>query len=272
MSHTPINGVSRAYARYSSIIVAAVLLLAALSTSSHALAATTQTRFHNQAALPNSWSCGNPSSGHCYGQQFWGGANGADTRISLDARLRGSAPNDGYYFATTEMWLATSNLAYWVEAGVISEWAVGGTTNPFYFWADNRPNGGGFAFHFLAYQCGCGGTTLTRITRNGSSSWNVLLRDANNTSYTGTSTSNNISIGNIIIGGELYNNDQTAYEPNIYYTNNRWWDGSNFNYQTNDGVGTNIEYPMRANWYNNQDPLHNSTGGVWYTCIIGSGC
>ena len=270
MSHTPINGVSRAHARCSSIIVAAVLFFAVLFPSSHALAATTQTRFHNQATLPNSWSCGNPTSGHCYGAQFWGGANGADTRISIDSRLKGSAPQDGYYFASTEMWL--SSPTYWVEAGIISQWAVAYSTFPFYFWADNRPNGGGFSFHYLAFECTCGGTALTRITRNGSSSWNVLIQD-NNSSYTGTSTSNNFSVKYIQLGGELYNNDQTAYEPNIYYTNNRWQGSNgNFNYQGNDGVGTNIGYPMQANWYNGQDPLHNSTGGVWYTCIIGSGC
>ncbi len=269
----PLSMVYRAHARCSSIIVAALLFFAVLFPSSHALAATTQNRFHNQAALPNSWSCGTPDSGHCYGRQFWGGANGADTRISLDTRLRGGVANDGYYFATTEMWLTsiTTSTTYWVEAGVISQWASAYTTFPFYFWADNRPNYG-FSFHFLAFECTCNGSNaLTRITRNGTSTWNVLIQDSSS-SYTGTSTSNNFTVYYIKLGGELYNNDQTAYEPNIYYTNNRWWDGSNFYYQGNDGVGTNSQYPMQANWYNGQDPINNSTGGVWYTCIIGSGC
>lgn len=257
-----------------SIIAAVVLLFTLLFSSPQVFAATTQSQIHTNANLPLAWSCGNPNSGHCYGVQLWGGANGADTRISLNSYLNGGATSNDYYnqsFVTTEMWLVTTNSTYWVEAGIISEYWYTNSVRPFYFWADNRPNGGGFSFHYFA-TAQSSGNALVRITRNGSSNWNVLVQDSHN-SFTNTSTSNNISIANIEVGTELYNNFQTANEPNIYYTNNRWVNGSGqFIYQGNDGVGTIIRYPVRAGWYNGQDPLHNSTGGVWYSCIPGYGC
>lgn len=147
-----------------------------------------------------------------------------------------------------------------------------GTTYPFYFWADNRPNGGGFAFHSLASIPSDSESPLFRISRADSSDWNVLIRD-NFNSYTGVSTSNNITIANIELGNELHNNFQTANEPQIFYTNNRWLDSNgNFEYQGNDGVGTTIISPVQAGWFNGEDPPHNTTGGVWFSCIPGFGC
>ena len=258
-----------------SVMVAIVFLLTLLFTPLQVFAATMQKQGHEKMILPLNWSCGDPNTGHCYGAQYWGGANGADTRISLNNSLNGGGSSNDLYnysFVTTEMWLDSTNYTYWVEGGIISEYAYTQETFPFYFWADNRPNGGGFSFHYLAREAYSSGTLLTRITRSGSSSWNVLLQDGQN-SFTGLSTANNISIQAIQIGTELHNNYQTAYEPNIYYTNNRWLNSSgNFQYQTNDGIRTNIMYPIKAGWFQNQDPLHSSTGGVWYTCIPGYGC
>lgn len=263
-----------------SIIAAIIFLLALLSSSPQAFAATTQSQFHNKASLPLSWNCGDPNNGHCYGIHFWGGANGADTRISLNTSLNGgSTYNDlaSYSFVTTEMWLQTAatgannSNAYWVEAGIISEYAYTSSAFPFYFWADKRPNGGGFAFHYLS-NIAYSGNALVRITRSGSSNWNVLIQDSNG-SLTGVSTANNFSVANIVVGTELHNDYQTAHEPNIYYTNNRWENNSGqFVYQGNDGTGANVISPVRADWYNGQDPPHSSTGGVWYSCILGYGC
>lgn len=260
-----------------SIIAAAIFLLTLLFSSPQVFAATAQNQTHQKALLPLSWSCGNPNSGHCYGTQFWGGANGADTRISSNPALSGGGTSNdiaAYSFVTTEMWLETTSASYWVEAGIISEIYLTGSTFPNYFWADQRPNGGGFSFHYLGNESP-NDSVLVRITRSGSSTWNVLIRDSLGT-WSGsccTSTNNNFAVGYIMLGTELYNNFQTAFEPNIYYSNNRW-QGSNgsFNYQGNDGVGTSIRSPVRAGWYNGQDPLHNSTGGVWYSCIPGYGC
>lgn len=234
-----------------------------------------QKQDHQKVMLPLSWSCGDPNTGHCYGEQFWGGANGADTRISLNVHLNGGGSSNDFYnfsFVTTEMWLNSSNYKYWVEGGIISQIEFTGETFPFYFWADSRPNGGGFSFHYLGRETYSPGTALVRITRSGSSDWNFLLNDGQ-IAFTGLSTINNFSVQNIQLGTELHNNYQTAYKPNIYYTNNRWLNsGGGFQYQTNDGLFTNINYPVAAGWYNGQDPISNHTGGVWYSCIPGHGC
>ncbi len=256
------------------IIAAATLLSLLLCSSPQVFAATTQSQGSQKVAHPFGWSCGDPNNGHCYGTQYWGGANGADTQISLNTSLNGGGgPNDnaGESFVTTELWLNSPNYTYWVEAGVISQLRLTGDVFPSYFWADNRPNGGGFSFHYLTREA-YSGNVLVRITRSGSSNWNVLLRD-NLGSLTGTSTYNNISIDTIDIGTELHNNYQTAYEPNTYYSNNRWLGGNgSFNYQGNDGVSRHLIYPVQADWYNGQDPIHSSTGGVWYSCILSHGC
>ena len=270
----------RTLSRYS-IIGFAVFLFTLLSSPTATFAATTQNQSHNKATLPLSWNCGDPYSGHCYGIQFWGGANGADTRISLNVHLNGGTTSNDLSsrsFVNTEMWLQTSATgygtpgAYWVEAGVESSYYYTNSALPFYFWADQRPNGGGYSSHYLAGSLNSG-NALFRITRSGSSNWNVLVQD-NNSSFTGVSTANNFSVANIVVGTELHNNYQTAYEPNIYYTSNRWENSNGqFVYQGNDGTSPpTVNPPVFANWYNGQDPPHSSTGGVWYTCIPGHGC
>lgn len=218
-------------------------------------------------AIPQiSYNCvNNPQSqsGHCYGVQSWGGANGADTRITLHAISGG---ND---FVNNEMWLQTSGATYWVEAGVKSDYSFFPADSSVFFWADNRP-GGGYSEHYsvtLTSGDYSKPNTLTRITRSGTSNWNVSVNDGY-TSLTGTSTNNNITIGNINIGEVSGNANASA--PVNHFTNNRWLNGSNFQYQNNDGVGTKIISPVSAGW--TTDPLHSSTGGDWHTCITGSGC
>ena len=219
-----------------------------------------------RAVPQNSYNCvTNPKdkSGHCYGTQWWGGANGADTRITLHSTSGGNG------FVNNEMWL--SNLTYWVEAGVKSDTRFNPPDSSVFFWADNRPNGGGYAEHYSIILTGGDWSkpnTLTRITRSGTSNWNVSVNDGY-TSLTGTSTNNNISISYIMIGMEVYGNANAAAPVN-HFTDNRWLNGSNFQYQGNDGVNTEVYLPVSAGW--TTDPLHSSTGGDWYTCIPGSGC
>jgi hypothetical protein len=248
---------------FNGLIATVGFLCIMLFTPAQVFAATSVNSQHSHAAA---WSCGNPNTGHCYGTTFWGGANGADTRITLNPSLNGGGTNNDRIndsFVTNEMWLESSGATYWVEAGVISEYSYAGTTYPFYFWADNRPSGGGFSFHYITSEASSG-NALVRITRSGTSNWNVLVRDS--TSYTGTSTVNNISIANIMLGAELHNNYQTAYDPGTDYTNNRWLGSNgNFNYQPNDGTGTKINSPVTAYW--NTYPTSSSTGGDWYTYI-----
>lgn len=245
--------------KYGSAFILALLLIALAPLLSYAIHSV-------QAASQNSYNCETNShsgSGHCYGVQFWGGANGADTRITLHAISGGNG------FANNELWLITSGATYWVEAGVKSNYDFFPADSSVFFWADNRP-GGGYAEHYSTTLTGgdySKPNTLTRITRSGSSNWNVSVNDGY-TSLTGTSTNNNITIGDIEMGMEVYGNANAAAPVN-HFTNNRWWNG-NFNYQTNDGVGTSVFSPVSAGW--TTEPIYSSTGGDWYTCIPGSGC
>lgn len=169
------------------------------------------------------------------------------------------------------MWLG--NGTYWVEGGIISEYWETNSTYPFYFWADNRPNGGGFSFHYVV-SASSQGTLLVRLVRIDTNDLSVLLQDSGY-SFTGTSTYNPFSNPYIDVGTELYNNYGTAHEPNIYFTNNRWLSSGTWHYQGNDGIWQNIISPVYAWWYydsHEEDPVHNSTGGIWYSCIAGAGC
>lgn len=222
---------------------------------------------HVHAATQISYSCGDLSSGHCYGVKFWGGANGADTRITLHPTNGG---NDG--FVNTEMWLQSSDTSYWVEAGIRSCSCFNVVDGSMFFWADSRPNGGGYHEHFSNYLYSTDWSqpnALVRITRSGTSSWNVSVND-NVTLLTGTSADNNITIGYIEVGMELAGTSG-AYAPLNYFTNNRWMDNSGyFHYQTNDGTGQSQNGPIFSGWAT--APTSSSTGGSWYACIGGSGC
>jgi hypothetical protein len=179
-----------------SIIATATLLFTLLFSSPRVFATTTQAQHQNRPAL--SYNCvSNPStgSGHCYGSEEWGGADGADSRITLDSSLSGAIGGNLFTqgFVNTEMWLTTSDYNYWVEVGVKSEPADNGTNQPFVFWADSRP-GGGYSEHWGNYLNSTDyayGNVLVRITRSGTSNWNVLAQGAS-TTLTGTSTANNI--------------------------------------------------------------------------------
>jgi hypothetical protein len=219
-----------------------------------------------RAATQISYNCGDPSADvHCYGQVTWGGANGADTRITLHRM------NGGNGFVTTEMWLGTSDTAYWVEAGIASDASFRVSDATAFFWADNRPNGGGYHNHYSSFLSSSDWSqpnALVRITRSGSSSWNLSVTD-NVTSLTGTSTNNNITIGIINIGTELAGTSG-ASEPTNHFIDNRWLNSSgNFQYQTVNGSRKDNS-PLSSNW--TTPPSSSSTGGNFYTCIAGSGC
>lgn len=78
-----------------------------------------------------------------------------------------------------EIWDDTESLDYCVEVGVIDGLDYYcNTHNQGWFWADSRPNGGGFAQHFPGSQVTLGTSLPVQIQRNGSSSWNVYGGDS----------------------------------------------------------------------------------------------
>jgi hypothetical protein len=128
------------------------------------------------------------TSSHCYGEVEWySSAQVYGTNQGLDVRCLGPmGASTSSNFVTEEMWLLTNNSsgAYWVELGMAYGAPQGSTR--YFFWADNRPNGGGYHEHDLSIAANFNTTYDDYITWVGNNSWQVR-RDG---TTLGTSTSN----------------------------------------------------------------------------------
>ena len=128
------------------------------------------------------------TSSHCYGEvEYYSSGAIFGLNQGLDVRCLGpmGAPTSSN-FVTEEMWLATNNGSgnYWVETGMAYGAPQGSTR--YWFWADNRPNGGGYHEHDLSISTAFGTIYDDYITWVGNNSWQV--RRGNTT--LGTSTHN----------------------------------------------------------------------------------
>jgi hypothetical protein len=96
-------------------------------------------------------------------------------------------PNDGTDFVTIELWDVLndgiSGAQYWTEVGVVS--GLGYYHN--WFWADNRPNGGGYHAHVQSSEA-TGGPLPVETTYVGNNQWDIY--GGNSFTQIGTSTSN----------------------------------------------------------------------------------
>lgn len=132
---------------------------------------------------------------------------------------------------THEMWYETyQSGAYWVEVGVQSGQPSGLCFENILFWADNRPNGGGYHQHFY----GNVGWSLNSwygmsITTSGSCAWSVVFGGVT----LGTSTSNCPGSGRTLAAGiEHIVNASATDSVAGYFTNwerlnssDAWWNG-----------------------------------------------
>jgi hypothetical protein len=186
-------------------------------------------------ASAQTYSCGNPSEGHCYGVASWSQPTeyfGAYTDISQN---RLSCPGGCGGFVDDELWLidnrsggCTANRfrMCWVEAGYI---ALDGGNNPVFFWADARPiNQSTFNLHLLGPSDPVGVTDHFMIIKDGRVSPQTFMvfiyTDSLSTLYNGVSvvpTGNPMS-GNIIdIGSELGGTRNASAAP-VNFTRNIW--------------------------------------------------
>lgn len=100
-------------------------------------------------------------SNHCYGEvEYFTGTQIFGLNQGLDVRCLGpmGAPTSSN-FVTQEMWERTAgNISgnWWVEVGMAYGAPQGSTR--YFFWADNRPNGGGYHEHDLSIS-----TTLGQV-------------------------------------------------------------------------------------------------------------
>lgn len=131
------------------------------------------------------------TSDHCYNIVSWdpSSVNG-EMNATLYSNCLWATNSTWPYdnFATTEMWVFTNNSpsgAYWIEEGMA--WGYPQGPNFYWYWADNRPNGGGYNEHDLTSLATNYNTSYNvSIHYHGSGIWYVY-RDGN---LIGTSTGN----------------------------------------------------------------------------------
>jgi hypothetical protein len=166
------------------------------------------------AASASTYSCGSPSSGHCYGVTGWQEKPeyfGAYTDI---IRAAINCPSGCNGFVDDEIWLiddkssgCTSNpfRMCWVEAGYFF---TAGSGSAQYFWADSRPmNSSTFNLHILGSTDPEAATNHYMIIKDGRGGAGIfqlwVYNDNLSTLYQGTSTSNTMAGDRINIGQEL---------------------------------------------------------------------
>jgi hypothetical protein len=158
-------------------------------------------------------TCNGNSS--CYGLAWYGApaggyeptnASGAD--LEVDCLSVGDEYTD---FANWEVWQTTNNnlgpISYWVEAGMTAGTVVDGSleyTGFLQFWADNRPNGGGYHEH--VGPVGFTGRYFdVSFYWQHNLNWNVYVDDE----LAGTSTNNGFNSWGGEAGAEVTTRDST---------------------------------------------------------------
>jgi len=113
-------------------------------------------------------------SAHCYGViRFTPGTiYGINQGLNVHCLGPMNAPTSSN-FVTQEQWLATNNSSgqYWVEVGMAYGAPQGSTR--YMFWADNRPNGGGYHEHDLSITAALNTYYDDYIRWIGNNSWRV---------------------------------------------------------------------------------------------------
>lgn len=138
---------------------------------------------------------------HCYGVATWFGAPadyGSGGNIYMACMYTADPSTD---FTDEELWQGTDNatgLSYWVELGGSFGWPNGATR--FWFWADNRPDGGGYHAHYPGGTLSLGVYYALEAFYDGGNIWSLI-----GPGWTGTSTNNPPSGKSMEAGTEITN-------------------------------------------------------------------
>jgi hypothetical protein len=137
------------------------------------------------------------SGPRCFGRAVWS-VNSPSGFEGARADLRTNCMDTIYFtreILANSLWVSdqtvspTQGANYWTEVGITVGIHNDGGNNvqPLYYWADQRPAGGGYHDHFFQGPIPLGTYITASIweTSNGSGSWNVQIGVG-----TGTSTSN----------------------------------------------------------------------------------
>ena len=230
------------------------------------------------------YSCGNESSGHCYGTNDWFGPSGSylgggrtDIVVVTD-----SCSGCSSSLVSTEMWVydnTSGETQYclsgecWIETGFVANTSI---CNPngwteCYFWADNRANGGFHVWALTLPSDNYGHHTRFKIKNLDNSDWYISVNPlaSSDGGFTGYSTSNTMYPQDEQMGQELGGTGGVT-APSTDFTNNEWADNlDNYYYQTKAGCSHTPNHcfaydPPYTNWYSTPNCCNN--GGdfqVW---------
>ena len=241
--------------------------------------------------IPATGYCSNPeSNGHCYATVDWSGPTpGAFTNLSPFGSMScGSCGG----FIDNEMWLSDTTDSQcvndldegcWVEAGIEAISSADsydcdpGITATCLFWADARPNGGGF-HHHPGGIVGPDGTdldlwyffvTLRNNDNNNATgtNWSVDIQGYYNDGLvidtSGLSTNNSMTAQDIIIGSELGSVNGAASAGQNDFQYNMWLGSSgSWSEQTNQTAFNGTNGPPNGWWIESPNSV---TGGIWAT-------
>lgn len=223
------------------------------------------------SSIPNSYNC--PDGGHCYGVNDWPGhVGGAFTAVDVVHLTPGNGVVDN------ELWIADTNLQCQLDtnSGQTSYCDVEGgyvdfsSTAETWFWVDIRPNGGYYHEHDSPplQKNDYGNVADVTLTQNGvAGQWSISI-SGGQTTYTGLSTNNPISMYLIQMGQEL-GGTSGVNSPKATFQDNEWEStGGAWNYQPIDGTIDSMGNPNNppwAGWDQGHDPAHYPYGGVFYT-------
>jgi hypothetical protein len=183
-------------------------------------------------------------SSHCYGiANLPLRINGATTNLKVTCM---SVTNWRNELVTEEMWVSTNgSWNYWVELGMTVGTPV--STRKM-FWADNRPNGGGYHEHYPSTAATLNHTYINTISYAGGNAWNVYIQGG---SPIGTSGANPGPSVGAQVGEEITTNSAkgAATHTSLWYkdTGNTFHAG-----WPNSTISQDV--PPRAAWIS----THNS--------------
>lgn len=162
--------------------------------------------------------CSNTYGSHCYGVVDWSATTGGGKTGIYVPYSNLSVANIYTDFENQELWVGTGGYSfpppYWVEVGYTLGQIQNApfSVNPRWYWADNRPNGGGYHEHAVTnvgnvwdYQ---GLWVPVDSYSSTSGQWIVEI----NGTYVGTSTNNPGASGSMQTGIES-TNDQNVLDP-----------------------------------------------------------
>jgi hypothetical protein len=165
------------------------------------------------------------TSSHCYAEESSSGGTNDGAYGELDVTCL-YMPNNGN-FANNEIWDSNDSATDWTEVGVKSGIGYDGDYyNKEWFWADSRPNGGGYHEHEIGQTATAGDEYSVETIYIGDNEWAIY--GGNSFTQIGTSTSNPDSSSGATLGGTEYTAaNASSGIRDVGGVYNIEWEGSN---------------------------------------------